>query len=582
MFTQASDASVGTGEEVCCGLLAALFERAWSQRGHAELAQDLLPHACAHAVQHAVTGEAAEGSVHAEGGARSLGDRAAIIDATAHGGLECPATRTVGRAPALNLGGAGKACRKRAAIGGRAGWERGAVEDLPVACGHAFIAHASARVAALASVAAEACGHFEFGAACSCIAEVGAKDDWVHNASSEANAKREHDPSRSGVRPLEPFKPCRKTGVHFELPVASLGANRHVKRMPCSCAVRGSRRPWQLIVGSIWCLAGAPLVQAQDAEPISQPAVEPFDVPEACPSRASLEAEIAVNLGHTPPANIGRLSVRPRAAGFTATLTFEAGDSRTLEGETCAGLMHAVALIVAVQIDPEAMFRAPSPPVEPPRERRFAELEGTCEPGREVRIDEDCALGEPFGPAGRTRREPGGRFLFGTALSVELGAMPGLSAGAWIGGTARIGIVEVGAEARYQPEAFSPLPQRPAIGAVVSLLAGRARVGLAISLGEIGPLALELVPHVALELGAVSARGAGLLTPIGTSSFWIALAPGAELRAFVFEHLGLFVRAEVEIALRRSPFVIAGYSTPAFLASPVGLTSLVGILLRTN
>ena len=356
--------------------------------------------------------------------------------------------------------------------------------------------------------------------------------------------------------------------------------------MPCSRAVRGSRRPWQLIVGSVWCLAGAPLVQAQDAEPISHPALEPFDVPEACPSRESLEAEIAINLGHAPPANIGRLSVRARSAGFTATLTFEAGDSRTLEGETCAGLMHAVALIVAVQIDPEAMFRAPSPPVEPPRERRFAELEGTCEPGREVRIDEDCALGEPFGPGGRTGRGPGGRCLFGAALSVaalsDEPATTGLSAGAWIGGTARIGIVEVGAEARYQPEAFSPLPQRPAIGAIVSLLAGRARVGLAISLGEVGPLALELVPHLALELGAVSARGAGLLTPIGTSSFWIALAPGAELRAFVFEHLGLFVRAAVEIALRRSPFVIAGYSTPAFLASPVGLTSLVGILLRTN
>lgn len=313
-------------------------------------------------------------------------------------------------------------------------------------------------------------------------------------------------------------------------------------------------------------------------------AIAPFDAPDGCPTQDAFEADIASNLGHAAPLNIARLLVRARGAGFVATLTFDAGDSRTLEGDTCAGLMHALALVIAVQIDPESMFRTPTPtPEPPPRERRFAELEGTCVPGREVRFDDDdCALGEPFGPGGRAHPEPAGRFLFGAATSLELGAMPGFSGGAWIGGTARIGIIELGVEARYQPEAYSPLPQRPVIGAVVSLIAGRARFGIAFSLGELGPFQFELAPHLALEMGSVSARGAGLMAPHGTSSFWIALAPGAELRAFVFEHFGLFVRAELEIALRRSPFVISGYSTPAFLASPVGLTSLVGILLRTN
>lgn len=357
-------------------------------------------------------------------------------------------------------------------------------------------------------------------------------------------------------------------------------------RMPCSRPVRGIERVSQVFACAAWCLASIDeSAQAQDSPHV----ISSFEVPEGCPTREVFEGEIAANLGQVPPANVADVVVRARGRDFSATITFRAGDVRSVEGETCAGLTRALALIVAVQLDPEAMFRAPreseipalTPPPIPP-EQAIAELEGASESGREVPWEPDCLLGEPFGPTGRTTVEPAGRFLIGTALTLELGAMPGVSAGAWLGGTARIGILEIGAEARYQPEAFSPLPQRPVIGAIVSLVAGRVRVGAAITLGQLGPVSFEVVPHITLELGALSARGAGLLSPIGAPSLWIALAPGAELRAFLFEHFGLFVRAEIEIALRRSPFVIAGYSSPAFLASPVGLTSLVGMLLRTN
>ena len=356
--------------------------------------------------------------------------------------------------------------------------------------------------------------------------------------------------------------------------------------MPCSRPVRGIERVSQVFACAAWCLASiGASARAQD----SPHAIASFDVPVGCPTREVLEGEIAANLGQLPPANVADVVVRARGSDFSATITFRAGDLRSVEGETCAGLVRALALIVAVQLDPEAMFRTPrespnpalTPPPIPP-ERAVPELEGACEPGREVRWEPDCPLSEPFGPTGRTTVEPAGRFLAGTALTLEFGAMPGVSAGAWFGGTARIGILEIGAEARYQPDAYSPLPQRPVIGAVVSLIAGRVRVGAAITLGALGPVSFEVVPHLTLELGALSAHGAGLLSPIGAASLWIALAPGAELRAFLFEHFGLFVRAELEIALRRSPFVIAGYSSPAFLASPVGLTSLVGILVRTN
>jgi len=351
--------------------------------------------------------------------------------------------------------------------------------------------------------------------------------------------------------------------------------------MPCSRALRGIQRLKRWFACAAWCVASLSCAAQASAQ-----AITVFEAPDACPPRDALEAEIAANLGQAPPADIADVIVRSRAGGFSARITFRAGDARTVEGETCVGLMRALALIVTMQVDPDAMFRRPPPtalaPPPTPPEPALSEFEGECVLGREVRWEDDCSLAEPFGPRGRNQAEPAGRFLIGGALTLEVGAMPGVSAGAWFGGTARIGMLEIGVEARYQPEAFSPLPQRPVIGAIVSLIAGRARIGVAFNLGDLGPFEFELVPLLSLEVGSLSARGAGLLAPIGAASLWIALAPGAEVRAFVLEHFGLFIRAELEIALRRSPFVVAGYSTPAFLASPVGLTSLVGILLRTN
>lgn len=451
-----------------------------------------------------------------------------------------------------------------------------------MADGDEFVPHAPSGVAAVAAITAQTRGNFEFNAAFCRRAEVGADDNRIDDA---ALGNHEACPKK-GARAyrMEPTLDCKSTHSPHLWPAHARLVTR--KRMPCSRAVRGIERLRQVLACAVWCLASmSEAAQAQD----STGAIRAFEAPTGCPTREMFEGDIAANLGQTPPANVADVMVRARDEGFSATITFRAGDARTVEGESCAGLMRALALIVAVQIDPEAMFRAPRAleipaltPLPVPEEEAISELEGACEPGREVRWEPDCPLAEPFGPRGRVTVEPAGRFLIGSALTLEFGAMPGVSPGAWLGGTARIGILEIGAEARYQPEAFSPLPQRPVIGAIVSLIAGRVRVGAAITLGELGPASFEFVPHITLELGALSARGAGLLSPIGASSLWIALAPGAEIRAFFFEHFGLFVRAELEIALRRSPFVIAGYSSPAFLASPVGLTSIVGILLRTN
>lgn len=579
LLALAGHAAICAREEVGVGAVATLAERARCHRGHTGVAERFLPDARP-AAGDAVARESAECSVLAEHGPHVARNDAAILNPAPRRSLQGPSALAADQSALDDLRRRHKRRRKHATVAGLAGGGRRTIEDLPVAGRHQLVTQASTGVAARTAIAADARRHFELDAALQGCAEVDPDHDWVDDTCLDERCQASAG-ERECAGSVEPLEDKRFHFSHL-WPLCARVVTR--KRMPCSRRVRGIHRACQVITCAMWCLAVPSQVDAQQPH-----AVAVFEAPAECPTRETLEATIAANLGQAPPANIVDVVILRRGAGFSSTVTFHGGDSRTLEGETCAGLVRALALIVAIQIDPDAMFRVPPElPIDPPNpptipaERPLAELEGALDEGREVPPDSEGLLSEPFGPAGRRRDEPAGRFLLGGALTLEVGAMPGVSAGAWLGGTARIGILEIGVEARFQPESFSPLPQRPAIGAIVSLIAGRARVGVAIALGELGPLEFEVAPLLSLELGALSARGAGLLAPIGASSLWVALAPGAELRGFFLEHFGLFIRAELEIALLRSPFVIAGYSSPAFLASPAGLTSLVGILLRTN
>jgi hypothetical protein len=313
--------------------------------------------------------------------------------------------------------------------------------------------------------------------------------------------------------------------------------------------------------------------------------------PPGCATGAGFEAEVERILGRRPAGGpFGEVRVVERGGGLGGTLSL-GGRARRIDAATCDALERAMALVLALHVDPDALslgatVEAPEQPREPsPPEPAawLAELDGSAvDPARARPEERDAPLGSPFAPEARDPSEPDARFLGGGGLALDLGAMPGLSPGVWIGAAARIGWIEIGLEGRFHPEQRATLAPRPQVGAEVTLLAGRVRLGAALRVARFDVVSLELVPLASLELGSVSARAVGLMTPLSGTSLWWALQAGLEARAFLLDFIGVFVRAELEVALRRSSFLVEGYSTPVFRAADAGLVVLVGLLLRTS
>lgn len=335
--------------------------------------------------------------------------------------------------------------------------------------------------------------------------------------------------------------------------------------------------------------------QAPAAEVPVEASLLDWTAPSSCPSRTIVEAEIERILGRRPEGGpFATVTIVVRGGRHTAELGVGSAPSRRrrIEASSCEALVRATALIVALEIDPDALSvevadappRVQSPASEPPSVPTPIELEGGVDLSRVVPADPARALGSPFAPwRERGPHEPDVRFLVGVAPIFDAGAMPDLAPGVWLGATLRLGgLLEIGLEGRFLPEQRARLAPRPQVGADVTMLAGRLRVGAGFVLARVDVVTLEAAPLAALELGSVSAAPFGLMTPLSGAALWWALDLGLELRAFFFEALGVFVRGEAQIALRRSSFLIEGYTTPVFRASEAGFVGVLGVMFRTS
>jgi hypothetical protein len=314
-----------------------------------------------------------------------------------------------------------------------------------------------------------------------------------------------------------------------------------------------------------------------------------WTAPDSCPSRTLVEAEIERILGRRPERGpFAEVTVTARGSRHVAVLTFGPSRRRRIEGASCEAIVRAAALILALEIDPDALSldaAEPEPePAPPPPEPEPAELLGGVDLTRALAPDPARALASPFAPgAPRGPVEPAFRFAGGAGLMLDAGAMPGLAPGVWVGAMGRVaGLVEIGLELRFLPEQRARLAPRPQVGADVSMLAGRVRLGVGLVVARIDVVTLEVAPLAALELGSVSANAVGLMEPLSASSLWWAVDAGLELRAFFLDAIGVFVRGELEITLRRSAFFVEGYTTPVFRAADAGFVGVAGLLLRSG
>lgn len=338
-----------------------------------------------------------------------------------------------------------------------------------------------------------------------------------------------------------------------------------------------------VLLGASMPLGAGTVARAQDA-PLLQ-----WTAPDACPSRSVVEAEIERILGRRPDGGpFAEVTVSVRGDRHVAVLALPPSRRRRIEGSSCEALVRAAALILALEIDPEALsLDAPEPAPSPrpaPEPPEPAELSGEVDPARARGPDPARALASPFAPgATRGPTEPPFRFAGGAGVVLDAGAMPGLAPGLWVGATARVaGLLELGLELRFLPDQRARLAPRPQVGADISMLAGRVRLGVGLVVGRIDVVTLEVAPLAALELGSVSATAVGLMDPLSSSSLWWSVDVGLELRAFFLDAIGIFARGELGITLRRSGFFVEGYSTPVFRAADTGFVGVLGVLLRSS
>jgi hypothetical protein len=257
-----------------------------------------------------------------------------------------------------------------------------------------------------------------------------------------------------------------------------------------------------------------------------------------CPREAAVRAEIERLVGHALSAGAdaplhATAWVTYDQRGWRAKIAISGdGDGpreREIEGETCAQVADAAAVIVALAIDPAvgsslaARPKEPSPPPSPPAPP-LPRPPLLLPPPAEPLVPPDRAVPQPVrrsaSPPSPDRAASRG-FGLGIKMAggVDLLSFSAPAIGFGVGGFVslsrnRIELFATG----WLPEVAS-MPRRPYAGAEVSLLVGGARYCRTLIEGVIG-----LAGCGGIELGSMTATSYGVTARGSGSSFW--LAPG--------------------------------------------------------
>lgn len=312
--------------------------------------------------------------------------------------------------------------------------------------------------------------------------------------------------------------------------------------------------------------------------------------PAGCASVEEVRASVLELAGSEAPAPVNAYaSVKQSRAGFHLSLvTYRAGQrgQRELSAPTCAALVEAVTVILAIAIDPELLTRSeladtePLPPAGPGVEAVSLPLPkpsgaGAAAQGlaqrRPPRLPEPSAESDSFaareGFAGGSD-DSSTQVLASLGAAVESGTMPGLG----FGFTARVG----GRFGRYRLETqLSRYLSRRATGVDPSKGAELtiSSVGIwgcfrAIPAREVGvgapgtPLEdtnprIEAGPCVGAELGQLDAIGFGIAAPARGRSSYAGSGGALRLGATASPWLSLDLRLEGVVLLHRPTFVVA-------------------------
>lgn len=270
--------------------------------------------------------------------------------------------------------------------------------------------------------------------------------------------------------------------------------------------------------------------------------------------------------------------------------------TRTIRGGPCSSLTEAIALVIAVTVDPlgTSLQVKPQPPaVAEPEQGMVPEPEQGAVPEQGTALEQGTVpelVGAPPAVDGRaaTRAEPEvGRtrddrspprprsVLAIAEAGGALGLLPPL--GARLGGTVVLGI----GAARLAVTGLHVLarrvehPQDPSVGADIALSSARVSAGWSFVRGR---FALPL--YAGLEAGVFTAAGFGLQRTATPRATWLAVVPHAQPTLWATPWLGVGVHLEVPIALTRPRFGVDDFSGDLAQVPAVGLRCGLGITFK--
>jgi hypothetical protein len=290
-----------------------------------------------------------------------------------------------------------------------------------------------------------------------------------------------------------------------------------------------------------------------------------LDAPEGCPDEAALEGEVASLVGHAIeeivlPAGLDtHVTITREGARFVLSIADEDG-ARTLRDGSCAALVRAAGLIIALRIDADAATLAAasaSEPPTPPAAEASPPTEASV-PGRDGH-DYDAfewshRLPSPYGP----RTLP--PIAIGAGVLVEAGVVPVISASLAADLVVRVEHFETRARVAYV------LEQGQARHYGVSAAALLATV---LACGRPYDAEFALAFCGGIEAGPLLARSFGVVTSGESLSWTVAGVVGLWLPLIPWPGIDISLGAELWVRIYRPEFEIQGIG-PVWDSDPIG------------
>jgi len=277
-----------------------------------------------------------------------------------------------------------------------------------------------------------------------------------------------------------------------------------------------------------------------------------WTAPEECPSQQQVQTEIARLLGGDIQLHEGDLEVKatvvhgPLWSGDLSTQHAGQAGHRSIEAPSCKAMADAIALIVALLIDPDAVASQPTAPEVP----SAPEIPASNR------------------PSNRWRPE----VLVGVHAQGRIGTLPGADIGLGFG----VGV----AGGRWRTDLrWSYGLRRDQVASLPSGASGRFNIAVA-SVTEcfnLGQTRWRFGPCAALEAGRVSVSGFGATAGFSKDALWLALGGGAFLSLAMGQHLHALVEVDVIAPMYRPDYVFQDVPGVVFTAPAVGGRALADI-----